>query len=356
MTEVLGIGMTHYPLLLTTDDHMADLMRFVLMDPDIPAERKDPANWSELAQEEWADDVAAAARHRARLLANLKQARKALDEFNPDVVLVWGDDQYEHFREEIIPSFCILAYDDTEVDPFAQLELMRNPPNAWGLPDGQTFTMKGDRAFAKYLAKSVLADGVDVAYSYELRHGIHHFPHAFSNTQVYLDYDNVGKDFPYPIVSLAVNCYGSHVVARRGGMATFADIAKETDETIDPPGPTPQRCFEFGRAIGRAVRESGRRVALVASASWSHAFLNDKDWHVRPDMAADRQMYDALVAGDVDTWLSKSVNDVVSAGQHEILNWYCLLGAMTELELSLTWSDFVESEILNSNKAFALFQ
>lgn len=358
MTDVIGIGMTHYPLLLTTDDHMADLMRFVLTDPDIPADRKDPANWTELARTEWADDggLAAAARHRAHLRANLAKARAALDEFDPDVVIVWGDDQYEHFREETIPSFCVLAYDDTEVEPFSQLELMRNPPNAWGLPDGQTFTLKGDQAFAKQLASAVLSDGIDVAYSYELRHGIHHFPHAFSNTQVFLDYENVGREFPYPIVSLAVNCYGSHVIARRGGMATFADIAKETDEQLDPPGPSPRRCFEFGRAVGRFVRDSGRRVALVASASWSHAFLNDKEWHIRPDGDADRELYDALVARDIDAWLSKDVSDIVGAGQHEVLNWYCLLGAMTELGLTLTWSDYVETEVLNSNKVFALFE
>ena len=26
-------------------------------------------------------------------------------------MLVWGDDQYENFKEDIVPPFCILGYD-----------------------------------------------------------------------------------------------------------------------------------------------------------------------------------------------------------------------------------------------------
>ncbi|GAB3082070.1 extradiol ring-cleavage dioxygenase [Nocardioides zeae] len=355
MGEAIGLGITHYPLLAATDEYMAALMSQVLTDPDIPDDRKDPANWSDLAQQEWSDDrgAAAAAGHRKSLLTNLAAARQTLDEFEPDLLIVWGDDQYENFREEVIPSFCILAYPDTEVDQLAVLDVM-SLPNAWGLPSGQRMVMRGNQPYAKKLAQDVLADGVDVAYSYEPRRDIHHFPHAFANTQVFLDYENVGKTFPYPIVSVAVNCYGEHVIARRGGIAPFAEILGGED--LDPPGPSPQRCYEFGRAVGRSVRKSDKRVALVASASWSHAFLNDKDWHLRPDTAADRELYDAMVRGDHDVWTSRTVRDIVDAGQHEMLNWFCLLGAVSELGLELESSEFVETEVFNSNKAFATFR
>ncbi|CAM5245727.1 2,3-dihydroxyphenylpropionate/2,3-dihydroxicinnamic acid 1,2-dioxygenase [Streptomyces alboniger] len=333
---------------------MANLLKSTLKDPDIPADRKDVRNWPELAQREWGDDqgVAAAAAHRARLLSGLTRCREALDEFRPDVVVVWGDDQYENFREEVIPSFCVLAYDDTEVEAFAVLDMIK-VPNAWGLPNDTTYRMRGLPAFAKQLATDVLTSGVDVAYSYEHRKGVH-FPHAFANTQIFLDYEHVGKEFPYPIVPIAVNCYGEHVIARQGGMAKFADI--KAGEQLDPPGPSPVRCFELGRAVARSVAAGDKRVALVASASWSHAFLNDKDWHLRPDSDADIRLYDALVAGDYDTWQKVTTREVVDAGQHEMLNWFCLLGAMSELGLELQWSDFVQTEILNSNKVFALYQ
>ncbi|MCW8379733.1 DODA-type extradiol aromatic ring-opening family dioxygenase [Streptomyces justiciae] len=354
MTNVLGLGLTHFPLLATDDAHMANAIRMTLRDPDIPADHKDPANWSPLAREEWGDDdgVSAAAGHRSRLLDGLGRCRKELDEFRPDVLLVWGDDQYENFREEVIPSFCVLAYQDSVVEAFKVLNML-NLPNAWDVSPDETFTMSCDQELAKEITAGVLANGVDVAYSYEKRKEMP-FPHAFANTQVFLDWDNVGKRFPYPIVPLAVNCYGEHVIARRGGFARFAEI--NTGEVLDPPGPSPQRCYEFGRAVAKTVRERGERVALVASSSWSHAFLNDKAWHLWPDTASDRRFYEAMVAGDHDVWLSATGKEIIRDGQHEMLNWFCLLGAVSELGLRLEWSDFVETEVFNSNKAFAVFK
>ena len=355
MADVLGLGITHYPLLAGADTHMANLLKYTLTDPDIPEELKDPKNWSELAQQEWGDDqgTTAAAGHRAQLLAGMNRCREELDAFDPDVVIVWGDDQYENFREEVIPSFCVLAYEDTEIDPFAVLDIM-DIPNAWGVPqENQSFTMRGAPAFAKRLMTDVINDGVDCAYSYRPRADIH-FPHAFANTQIFLDWENIGTTFPYPMVPVAVNCYGEHVIARRGGLARFAEINK--GEELDPPGPSPHRCFQLGQAIGRSVRESGKRVALVASSSWSHAFLVDRLWHLRPDTEADQRLYDAMVAGDYETWLDATAEQVVDAGQHEMLNWFCLLGAMQELDMKLDWSDFVVTEIFNSNKALAVFK
>jgi hypothetical protein len=354
VAEVLGVGLTHYPLLAGADTHMANLLKSALRDPDIPAEAKDPASWRDLAREEWGDDggTTAAAAHRRRLLDDLAVCRRAIDDFQPDVLLVWGDDQYENFREEVIPSFCVLAYPDTRVEPFGVLDMLKIP-NVWGLPSDTEFTMKGDPVFAKQVASDVLSDSIDVAYSYEPREGIH-FPHAFGNTQVFLDWEHIGREFPYPIVPLAVNCYGEHVIARRGGIARFADIA--AGESLDPPGPSPQRCFEFGRAVARSVAASDKRVALVASSSWSHAFLHDAGWHLRPDTESDQVLYDAMVAGDYDTWLRRTVRQTVDSGQHEMLNWFCLLGAMAELGMELEWSDWVVTEIFNSNKAFAVFR
>ena len=352
MTEILGLGLTHYPLLSVPDNHMADLLRWTLRDPGIPASEKDPANWPERMRGEWGGDggTAAAAAHRAELLAHLASCRAALDEFEPDVLVVWGDDQYENFREEVVPPFCVLAYGDTEVAPFEVMN-ERGAPNVWGLPDDMTFTLHGDPRLARQLANDLLADGIDVAYSYRKRENSH-FPHAIANTQLFLDYDNAGREFPYKIVPITVNCYGQHAIARRGGLARFADIH---DEQLDPSGPSPARCFAVGAAVARAMRGTGKRVALVASSSWSHAFLNDKDWHLRPDTAADRRLYDAFVRGDYATWTSVTGKEIVAAGQHEMLNWFCLAGAMHELGMRLAWSAFVVTDVFNSNKCFAIF-
>ncbi|GAA1545306.1 extradiol ring-cleavage dioxygenase [Nocardioides humi] len=354
MGDVIGIGLTHYPMLATTDERMADLLRHTLTDTGIPEAEKDPAVWPEHGRLEWGDDqgVASAAVHRAALVRGLERTRQAVLDFQPDVLVVWGDDQYENFREEVIPSFCVLAYGDVEVEPLAILKKI-DLPNVWGHPDGYAFTMRGAPDVAKTLVRSLLESGLDAAYSYEKREGIH-FPHAFANTQLFLDYDNAGQDFTIPIVPIAVNCYGEHVISRRGGMARFDEI--DFGKHVDPPGPSPERCFQLGQAVATWARATDLRVALVASSSWSHAFLNDKEWHLRPDTAADRALYDAMVEGRYDTWRAVTTRDVIDAGQHEVLNWHCLLGAMSELGLSLEWSDFVETSIFNSNKAFAVFR
>ena len=46
----------------------------------------------------------------------------------------------------------------------------------------------------------------------------------------------------------------------------------------------------------------------------------------------------------------------VGSGQHEMLNWFCLAGAVAELGLDLQWSEFVGTDVFNSNKCFAVFE
>jgi hypothetical protein len=352
MAEFLGLGLTHYPPLAGVDEKMAGLLRWTLADPDIPEAEKDPANWPEAMRREWSDDggAAAAANHRKQLREGLARTREALDAFQPDLVVVWGDDQYENFREEAVPPFCVLAYADSEVHPFEWINSM-GIDNAWGVPKDHSFTMRTDAAAARKLADDLLRDDFDVAYSYRQLSGAK-FPHAIGNTQLFLDYDHAGVEFPYKILPITVNCYGQHVIARQGGLARFADIK---EENLDPVGPSPRRCFQLGASVARSLARTDKRVALVASSSWSHAFLVDKTWHIRPDTPADQRLYDALVRGDWDAWNATTAEDVVEAGQHEMLNWFCLAGAMQELGMGLDWSEFVVSDVFNSNKCFAIF-
>lgn len=353
MAHFLGLGLTHYPLLAGTDEHMAGLLRWTLADPDIPDEAKDPSNWPASMRAEWGDDngVRAAAHHRKQLVEQLSRCRSALDEFRPDVLVVWGDDQYENFREEVIPPFCILAYGDVEVDPF-EVMTKRGSPNAWGLPDDTTMTLHGAAEGARALVDRLLTQGFDVAYSYAQRPSSP-FPHAIANTQLFLDYPAAGRDFPYRMIPITVNCYGQHAIARRGGLARFAEI--ETEQ-LDPVGPSPARCFALGAAVAESFADTDLRVALVASSSWSHAFLTDKTWHITPDTAADQHLYDLFVAGMYDEWKATTTSQIVDSGQHEMLNWFCLTGAVGHLGLELTWSEFVTTDVFNSNKCFAVFQ
>jgi len=152
---------------------------------------------------------------------------------------------------------------------------------------------------------------------------------------------------------VSVNCYGRHVITRKGGLIRYADIVPP--DAGDPPSPSPKRCFDLGAATARVLAASPWRVAVVASSSWSHAFLIDAAWHLQPDVERDRTFYDALRSEDYDMWRATTTADIEAAGQQEMLNWFCLLGAMSELGKKPTWTDFVETRVLNSNKCFAVY-
>jgi hypothetical protein len=349
MGEILGLGMTHYPPLITPDQNMADILRAIMKDPGLPERYREPAGWPEPMRREYAADggTAAAAGHRASLLRHFRHARKLLDEFQPDVVVIWGDDQHENFTGDIIPPFCVLAYDEIE----AKHRPRDAGKNVWGETADTTVRLRGHREAGKFLARRLLEQDIDMSYAYA---PLHHpgLAHAFLNTIFYLDYDRVG--FPYPVVAFQVNCYGRRVIAQKGFRASLAKPLPESE--LDPPSPSPKRCMEVGAATARALRESHWRVALIASSSWSHAFLTDKHHQLYPDIEADRRLYEALRRGDYETWRARTLAEIEDSGQQEMLNWYMLAGAMEALGRKPDECDFIETWIFNSNKCFAVYK
>jgi hypothetical protein len=277
----------------------------------------------------------------------LRTLRKELDAFAPDFVVIWGDDQYENFTEEIIPPFCVLAAEAIECRPYARRTAFTPADNPWGDPADAVFHLRGHRAGGKYLAARLLAAGFDMPYAYTTRYQ-HGLAHAFINTVLYLDWDRTG--FPYPVVPFHVNCYGSAVVQRRGGLAAPGSAEP------DPPAPSPARCFDLGAATARALAESPWRVALVGSSSWSHAFLTATHHWLYPDVEADRARLAELRAGTFARWRDLTLADIEAAGQHEFLNWICLAGAMHALGRRAEVVDYVESYVFNSDKCFAVFR
>ncbi|MBW7945332.1 MAG: extradiol ring-cleavage dioxygenase [Sphingomonadaceae bacterium] len=361
MGEVLGLGVTHYPPLSGCDADMANILKGRLQDPDVPAHEKDPANWPAEMRAEWGDDegLAGAARHRAAMLHGLRKAREALDAFNPDFVIIWGDDQYENFRETIIPPFCVMAYEDMAVRPWGHAsesamfsdkedEWGGGKPNVWKERKDFEIMVRGHRKAAKHIVESLLERDFDVYYAYK---PLHHpsIPHAFLNSILYLDYDRRG--FPWPVVPFQINCYGRAVISYRGFISRLADRGRE----LDPPSPSPRRAFDLGAEVARICAESPWRVALIASSSWSHAFLVDRTYRMQPDVELDRKLYDALVAGNWDVWRNLTLRQIEESGDQELLNWFALAGAMNALGQPCAWSDFVQTYVFNSSKVTAIF-
>lgn len=298
-----------------------------MSDPLLPERYRNPASWPRRMRQEWGNDEGwtHVERHRAELEAAMRWPRTELNAFNPDLVLVFGDDQYENFREDGVPAFQINCFESFAAKPWAH----KRPgyQNAWHEADDTEFRYKANRGAAKHIVTRLIEEGFEVAYAYEPRYDA--MPHAILNTILFLDWD--WRGFDYPGVPFLTNCYGRQLIPLRGGgVNDLAAVPHEED--LDPPGPTAWRCFDLGRALARIMTASPWRVALVASASWSHVFLAAGTSYFHPDVEADQRY-------------------------HEMLNWVIMMGAMAELGGRRPQEAFViESWLTNANKVFAVFR
>ena len=350
MGEILGLGLSHYPGPLVPVQHWPAMLSRNVEHGRIKADLfADKSRWPAEMRAEWGTDEGqtAAKEHRRRLMAGYGKLTEELNAFKPDLVLIWGDDQYENFKSDCVPAFCVGIYDHVVSKPYDGGYIpFKTSENAWGLPADTELHMDGHYEGARGLAQNLIENGFDVAYSRTVRHPAG-LAHSFNNTVLYLDYER--KGFKYPIIPFHVNCYGNQLVNNS------ARTQGEGRNEITPSGPSPKRCFEIGRATARYFANSPWRVALIGSASWSHASLTAKHGKLYPDMAADRKRYEELKSGRFSAWGDITQEEMDDSGQHEVLNWICLAGAMTELGQRAEVVDFVETYVFNSAKCFAVF-
>ena len=65
-------------------------------------------------------------------------------------------------------------------------------------------------------------------------------------------------------------------------------------------------------------------------------------------------MYEHLRDADYDAWRKYPAQAVEDSGQQEILNWMCLVGALSALGRKPQETGFVDTWIFNSSKAFLI--
>ena len=324
MAEILGVGCTHRPLMLRPNEDWTFMMRAALDDPAMPEEMKNPANWPAPLREELGNDwgASAAARGREVYRAHFAEARRAIDEFKPDLIVMWGDDQYENFKEDIVPPFAVLAYDDQDFQPWAAPPLAVEPVERAGRPDrararpprGRQIPRLGaDRGRHRCRLCLQAAASPDGARLSEHGAAARRRP-----ARLRLSARAVRGELLRPPGQRRARAAPAAGDARRGPQPRPA--------ILDPPGPNPHRCMQVGAAAARVMANSPWRVAFVASSSWSHSFLTEKNWQLWPDVAADRRLYDALASGDYAAWHRYTTDQIEDSGQHEVLNWFCLLG------------------------------
>ena len=353
MGEIQGVGVPHDPSAMLPDADMSAILRHTLTSPRIPGGLRDAAAWPPAMRAEWGSDQGATAApvHRRRLIEAYRAVRREIEAFRPDFVLIWGADQHENFREDLLPPFCVFVLDQVSCFPFRDPEPGMPRRNIWEEAAETVFTYRGHPAGGRYLARRLLDDGFDVPCAFRVREG-RGLARAFVDTLLLLDHDRAG--FPLPVVPFHVNAVGSRSPRAQTGTAVTLAMPLAGVET-DALAPSPLRCFDLGRAIARILAASPWRVSVVAAGSWSRAQLTDKHAWLYPDIEADRARLAELERGEFGVWRHLSRPELEDAGQHEMLSWLCLAGAMSELGRRAKIVDWVESRVFGSSKCFAVF-
>jgi 3-O-methylgallate 3,4-dioxygenase len=230
----------------------------------------------------------------------------------PDIMVIIGDDQHEWFTEELQPTFGIFC--GSEVTNFAPTagELALHTREGRGAavtgyhpPADQPYPIA--QALAEHMIAQSMRDGFDVAaIMAQPKHAdeIKNLGHAYG-----FIYRRLLKDRPLPLVPVLVN-------------------------TFYPPNqPSPRRCFEFGRALGRAIASwpSDARVVVVGSGGLSH-FVIDEEF--------DHRILGALRRDDVDA-LTGEDDALFRSGTSETKNWIVARGALAATGFKMTLLDYV---------------
>jgi hypothetical protein len=239
-----------------------------------------------------------------RCQAGLAKLREEVAQVAPDVIVIIGDDQKEMLLEDNLPAFLIYwgkeIYDrpTTKVEPWewytaARRRYYDSKPTA--------YPVAAD--LGEHLVKALMEENFDVAQSTRQpeRSGEGE-GHAFAFPRAVLM-----PNKSVPVVPVCINAY------------------------YPPNQPSARRCYEFGQALGRAIKSwpKDSRVAVIATGGLSH-FCLDEEFDL--GLLAALQNKDRKVIEGVPQAKLKS-------GSGEIRNWIALAGVMEPLNLK--WSDYI---------------
>lgn len=294
MAIVLGLASSHSPNVSTVPDlwrlHAERDRRNPNLDFAGLVKRAPPGLAAELSLEVFQ-------RKHEACQAAIDGLARALRAAEPDVVVVIGDDQRELFRDECTPAFAIYTgrdLIDIPADPETVDPSMK--PALWSRHAEATESYPTDPAFARGLVEAMGPQGFDLAVSNAQLPG-RSLGHAFTFVRLRL----MGEK-TQPMVPVFINTY------------------------FPPNQPSARRCWDFGRALRRALDQFGdRRVALVASGGLSH-FVVDED--------LDRGVLAAIVEGRSETLGDLPANKL-NGGSSEIRNWIAAAAAMQDCRATL---------------------
>lgn len=232
-----------------------------------------------------------------RTQAGLIHLQEKLAEVKPDIAIVIGDDQWELFRDEGVPTFALYLGDQLYDEPKA-------PEVVAGLDQSlqaAQWAQHGD-AMAWHQTHAELSAAITDHLC------VREFDIARFTTQ--MPDRTLGHAFTFPRYRMA--------------LPIETPIVPIFINTYFPPNvPTPGRCFDLGVAMAEAIRnwQSDARVAVITSGGLSHFVVDER---------LDQQVLDGLRTGDREL-LAAIPRNYLRSGNSEILNWICAAGALTDL-------------------------
>jgi hypothetical protein len=309
----------------------------------------EPPPYPELLREELSDPEAAARTHHRELTEGFVEFRELLEAYSPDVVLIVGDDQGEIFKAETSIPQVLVSGAETHYGN----TMIPGPP---GGVENQPITLRGDTAKARLLVNALRQMGHEVAWTTDGTIG-----HSVTNlvSFLYSESDGTAYSWPWPTVPIFVNSYGDVMTASGGNFQHRVTEGPYPQgfPYLDPVGFTPTTAVSFGRALRIAREDLGEdlRVAVLASGSWSHAFLADSTLGVYPDLGGDRRRFEELQAGRAgEEWAKLTLADVHNFGLQEFLHSVMVFAGAYPERTPNAMCDLVETALFNSPKCFAV--
>jgi aromatic ring-opening dioxygenase catalytic subunit (LigB family) len=217
------------------------------------------------------------------------EARRRLDALEPDAVVAVSVEHFTNFHPGNLPAFAIATGDSylgpvtAEMGRFLNVEQHQYP---------------GHAQLGRHLYEFALNQEFDPA----LVEGGLDFDENFCVPFKHLD-----PESKYPLVPIIVN-------------------------GVNPPWPTPKRCYDFGRMLRHAVEEqsTAERVVVVGTGGLSHWVGLPESGNINTDF--DRDFISRLEAGEPErlTDYTREEIDAAGNGAHEIRTWLVAAGAAGE--------------------------
>jgi protocatechuate 4,5-dioxygenase, beta chain len=203
----------------------------------------------------------------------------------PDVAVVFYNDHGLNFFLDKMPTFAVGA-----------AALYCNEDEGWGIPVARA--IPGDPALSWHLINALVAEEFDITMCQEML-----VDHAVTIPMALMW---PGENWPIRIVPVAIN-------------------------TVQHPLPSPKRCLNLGRAIGRAIETypGNLRVMIVGTGGLSHQLDGKRAGFINTEF--DQYCMDKIVH-QPDMLARLSIHALVEeAGAQgvEFLNWMAMRGALT---------------------------